>query len=154
VRRYPLAVLLGIRLREEAAARQALSAALAAARQAAGAREAAWAALREEGAPSAPVAPGAGAGESAAELQRGAAFQARRRSRVGLLRERVQASDEALAVADGLVRARREDLEQARSATRAIDEHRARWVEQALRRRSEREQAGADDLVSARAGAS
>lgn len=149
---FPLAGLLALREREEATARLALARALAeedvlgAAREAAVRRVEAHRAWleREAGAPL------VCAGLVAAGLRERAAFAARLRRDVAALEGLVRDAEEATRAAEAETGNRRAALAAARGAVRSLERHRDRWRGERERARERREEAAAEDLVSAR----
>lgn len=140
---YPLAAVLALRERDEAAARAALAEALGAEERARRRRDRLRAAVEEAAAPRAPCdardrEPTAGA------LAATAGWSAR-------VRRDARAAEEALVAAAGGVAAARTSLAGASAARQAIARHREAWEEGRLSARERAEDAALDDLAAARA---
>jgi flagellar biosynthesis chaperone FliJ len=154
VRAYPFATLLVVRAREETAARLALARARAeedrrlAERETAAERAAAHRARAEALA----TLPGR-AGVAVAELRERAAFRERLRREMAALDAFRRVAEGAVARAEAEAEHCRAAHAAARAAVRALERHRERWEAEAARLRDRREEAAADDLVSARRAA-
>jgi flagellar biosynthesis chaperone FliJ len=151
---HPLAALLLVRAREEAAARVALARAGAeedrrrAERDAAAGRAEAHRA-RAEARVAVPGAPGV----AAAELSQRYAFLERLRREAAALEAAWREADAAVARAGAETERCRAAHAAARLALRALERHRDRWEREVARLRERREEAASDDLVSARRAA-
>jgi flagellar export protein FliJ len=141
---YPLAAVLALRERDEAAAQAVLAEALAAEERARRSRDRLRAAL--EGAAAAPRAT-----RDARDLQPSAGALAATAGWTARVRRDERAAEEALAAAVGAVAAARTSLAGASAARQAIARHREAWEKGRLSARERAEDAALDDLASARA---
>ncbi|HET7825593.1 MAG TPA: hypothetical protein VFK90_09675, partial [Anaeromyxobacter sp.] len=89
----------------------------------------------------------------AGELRGRAAFAARLRREAGVLRAALGEAEAMLRRAAAETDGRRGALAAARAAVRAVERHRERWRADEDRARGRREEAAADDLVTARRAA-
>lgn len=150
---YPLASLLALRGREEAAARLDVARALAAEDVARAARAAAHASVEERRARLARAARGPGSGEGAGAFAARASFTRRLRGELAALEIEARRAGEAVARARVETDGRREDLANAHRAVRTLERHLRSWRAETFRERDRREEAAADDVVSARRAA-
>jgi YscO-like protein len=151
---YPLAALLVVRAREEVAARLALARSTAAedrcrAERDAAARRAAVHRARLV----AQLGPPGRERPVAGELRERAAFAERLGREAAALDAVWRDAEGALRYAEGDAERSRAALSAARTAVRALERHRERWSAEVGRLRARREEAAADDLVSARRAA-
>ena len=140
---YPLAAVLSLRERDEAAAEAVLAEALAAEERARRSRDRLRAALEEAAAPRAP--------RDARDRQPSAGALAATAGWTARLRRDERAAEEALVAAAGAVAAARTSLAGASAARQAIARHREAWDEARLGARERAEDAALDDLAAARA---
>jgi chromosome segregation ATPase len=151
VSRWPLGVVLERAVGDEAAAREAVSVALAAQALRREERDAAAGALCAHGAVEAEATGRARrAGTNAASLRTAALHLARLRAEADRLSATLRARDAALAEARRRVELRRDALAAAGAAVRALEAHREGWRAARARARGRAEDAALDDLVTAR----
>ncbi len=149
--RWPLAVLLDLAARDEAAARRALSFALASEARRREERVIAAAVLRDHRDREADASGrGRWTGTRAASLQGSALHLARLRTEATLLGEELRGRDAAVAETHGEVEARRGALAAARIAVRALERHRETWRAARRRAHARAEDSAMDELVNAR----
>ena len=152
--RWPLAAVLELAERRDAAAREVLGSALAGEAHVRGERDVAAAALAGQRAGLVDAASRAPpAGPTASALLAGARHVARLREEVGRLAAALGRCEAALACASAEAARRRDAVVAARAEVRALEAHRDAWRADRSRARERAEEAEVEDLDSARARA-